>query len=181
MMKTTLTAFALLLPAATIAQAESAAISVTEGFARSSNPKSGAAYMVLTNDGSAACRLAGITTDLAEKAELHTMRDEGGVMKMMPADPLVLEPATSHKLQRGGDHVMLMGLHAPLENGQMVPFTFDFGDCGTLNAEVVVDNVAGVRAGRKAAHEAGHAAGHGAGHGADGADDAGADADHAGH
>ncbi|MFD2843204.1 copper chaperone PCu(A)C [Paracoccus cavernae] len=140
MFKPTLTAFAVMMPAFAFAQTANAPVSVTEAFARSSNPKSGAAYMVLTNDGTSACTLAGIATDLADRAELHTMRDENGVMKMMPADPLVLEPATSHKLARGGDHVMLMGIHEPLVQGQMIPLTFDFGDCGTLNAEVMVNN-----------------------------------------
>ncbi len=137
-LKITLTSLALLLPMT--AFADEAKIAVSDAYARSSNPKSGAAYMVLTNEGTTSCTLGKVTTDAADMAEVHTMRDENGVMKMMAADPVVLEPGASHSLTRGGDHLMLMGLHEALADGQRFPVTLDFGDCGSVNAEIVVDN-----------------------------------------
>ncbi|MBA4492193.1 copper chaperone PCu(A)C [Paracoccus sp. S1E-3] len=131
---------AIILPAATFAQ--DAAITVADGYARSANPKSGAAFMTLRNSGAADCTLTAVTTEAAEMAELHTTKDMGdGVMKMSKIEGGIAVPAgAEQKLERGGDHVMLMGLTAPLENGQDLALTLDFGDCGTVAAVVPVDN-----------------------------------------
>ena len=138
-----LTACVLMLPL--MAQAETAIpapanITVEDAYARSSNPKSGAAYMVLTNHGQTSCTLKSVSTDVADMADIHTMVEEAGVMKMAAADPVTLDAGASHSLTRGGDHVMLMGLHEALQNGQMLPLVFDFGDCGVLHSEIQVDN-----------------------------------------
>ena len=60
-------------------------ITVTDAYARSATPvsKSGAAFMVIHNDGDTDDRLIGVQTDAAARAELHTHMDMGeGVMKM---------------------------------------------------------------------------------------------------
>jgi len=46
----------------------------------------------------------------------------------------------SHALERGADHVMLMGLKAPLQQGEVLPLMLDFGECGALAVEMPVDN-----------------------------------------
>lgn len=62
-------------------------------------------------------------------------------MKMLrDEDGFVIPAGGSHALQRGGDHVMLMGLTAPLADGDVVPLTLDFGACGTVSVDVPVDN-----------------------------------------
>lgn len=148
------TGLALLAPMG--AFADGAKIAISDAYARSSNPKSGAAYMILKNEGETACTLTSISTTAADMAELHTMRDEGGVMKMMPADPVVLAPGASHSLTRGADHVMLMGLHEPLQDGAHLPMTLNFGDCGTVNTEVPVDNQRKPDAPSGAGHQTNH-------------------------
>ena len=144
-----------LLPLAAAAQG---GISIHEAYARGANPKSGAAFMVITNAGPDACTFMGATTDAADKAELHTSRDEGGMMKMVAIDPIEIGPDESHALTRGGDHIMLMGLKAPLKDGENVALVLDFGDCGLIHIAVPVDNQ------RKpdAADAGGDHAGHGA-------------------
>ena len=118
-----------------------ASLVLSDGFVRSSNPKSGAAFMVIGNEGDSDCHLDAVQTGVAERAELHTHLDENGVTRMAAIKGGITIPAgQSHRLERGGDHVMLMGLHAPLTEGQAVPFTLDFGDCGTLTAELPVRN-----------------------------------------
>lgn len=114
---------------------------VVDAYARSANPKAGAAFMVLENHRKVACTLTAVATDRAQKAELHTHQEVEGVMKMGKIEGGITVPAeASHRLQRGGDHVMLMGLNAPLKDGQMVRLTLDFGDCGTEEVEIPVDN-----------------------------------------
>ena len=131
---------AIALPAAVLAQ--DATITVADGYARSANPKAAAAFMTIHNAGAAECTLTAVTTDVAERAELHSHMDKGdGVMKMAKLEGGIAIPAgADHALVRGGDHVMMMGLKAPLENGQQVPLTLDFGPCGTVETVLPVDN-----------------------------------------
>lgn len=76
---------AIALPVAGFAQ--DATITVADGYARSANPKSGAAFMTLQNTGAADCTLTAVTTETAELAELHSHMDMGdGVMKMGKID-----------------------------------------------------------------------------------------------
>lgn len=150
---------AALTPAVALAQTPA----VSDAYARSANPQSGAAFMVITNPGAADCTLIAATGDAAERIELHTHREEGGVMKMMrDEDGFVIPAGGSHALERGGDHVMLMGLAAPLADGDVVPLVLDFGDCGTLAVEVPVDNARQPDA--APAMNAGDAAAHGTSH-----------------
>ena len=146
---------AALLPCAALADDH---IRIQDGYARGANPKSGAAFMVIENAGTDACTLMGATTDAADKAELHTSRDEGGMMKMVAIGPLEIGPGESHTLVRGADHIMMMGLKQPLKDGDNVALVLDFGDCGLIHIAVLVDNQ------RKpgAADAGGDHAGHGA-------------------
>lgn len=131
-------AIAALFPLAALAHD---AVAVEDAYARASNPKAGAAFMVLDNHRQVACTLSGVTSDVAEKVELHTHTEVDGVMKMGPIEGgIEVAPGAQHALARGGDHVMLMGLHQPLENGQIVKLSLDFGDCGTVDVELPVDN-----------------------------------------
>lgn len=117
------------------------AVAVEDAYARASNPKAGAAFMVLDNHREVACTLVGVSSDVAERVELHTHGEVDGIMKMTQIEDGINLPAGGqHALARGGDHVMLMGLREPLENGQLVSLTLDFGDCGTVEVEAPVDN-----------------------------------------
>lgn len=117
------------------------AVAVEDAYARASNPKAGAAFMVLDNHREVACTLSSVTSDVAEKVELHTHTEVDGIMKMGPIEGgIEVAAGAQHALARGGDHVMLMGLHQPLENGQMIKLSLDFGDCGMVEVELPVDN-----------------------------------------
>jgi copper(I)-binding protein len=116
-------------------------VEVQDAYARSANPVTGAAFMVLSNHVDRDCRLSGVSSDVAERVELHTHREVDGVMKMTEVEEGFPIPANgTHELARGGDHVMFLGLKSPLEDGQTIPLTLDFGDCGTEQVEVPVDN-----------------------------------------
>lgn len=119
---------------------------VDNAYARSANPVTGAVFMTITNHLNADCRLLAATSDAAERVELHTHLEEAGVMKMMEVEEGFLIPANSeHALARGGDHVMLLGLRAPLTDGAAVSLTLDFGDCGSLEVDAPVDNARAAR------------------------------------
>ncbi|MDO5604923.1 MAG: copper chaperone PCu(A)C [Paracoccus sp. (in: a-proteobacteria)] len=132
---------ALALPALALA-APTPAIEIVDGYARTSNPRTGAAFFTIRNHGADTCSLVSAASDLSERTELHTHRENAdGMMEMLPMEePIAIAAGAEHVLKRGGDHVMFMGLNAPLENGQEVAFSLDFGDCGKVDVTLPVDN-----------------------------------------
>lgn len=115
-------------------------LAVHDAYARVSNPKSGAAFMMIENRGDRDCALVGVASDAAQRVELHTNREEDGVMRMLPLDRLAIPAGGRAALARGGDHVMLMGLHQPLRDGDLLTLGLDFGDCGSATVDIPVDN-----------------------------------------
>ena len=145
----TLAALSLATPVAALAQTatapapEAPVVTVTDAYAWSNNPDVGAAFLTLSNAGPTDCVLAGVTAQGFGVAELHTHRDEAGVMKMVKIDSLTVPAGGSHALARGGDHVMLMQPAAPIMQGQTVAIRLDLGACGTVPVDVTIDNKAG--------------------------------------
>jgi periplasmic copper chaperone A len=99
----------------------------------------GAAYLTLSTEGAQSDRLTSVATPVAAKAELHTHLMEGNVMKMRPVEAIEIAPGAPIVLQPGGLHVMLMGLKAPLKEGDRFPLTLTFEHAGNIEVEVVVE------------------------------------------
>ncbi|MFY9240464.1 MAG: copper chaperone PCu(A)C [Roseovarius sp.] len=137
-------------------------IKVMDAYARSASPGAvtGAAFMHVTNTGAAEDRLIAVASPAAEKVELHTHEeDANGVMRMLHVEEGFALPAGETLiLERGGKHVMLIGLTAPLAQGEMVPITLTFEQAGDIEIAVPVD----------LERMGGHSMGHGSDHGASG-------------
>jgi periplasmic copper chaperone A len=121
--------------------AQTGGIEIKDAWARATpgGAQTGAAYLTLlspTGD-----RLTGVTSPAAEKAELHQMTNDGGVMKMREVSAIDLPPGTPVSLKPGGLHVMLMGLQHPLEPGQSLPVTLQFEKSGARAVNVAVGKV----------------------------------------
>lgn len=120
-----------------------AAFVVEQPYLRSSLPTStsGAAFMVLRNQTGSDDRLLGATSPLSGRIELHSHNeDANGVMRMGEIEGGVpLADGATHEFARGGDHLMFMGLEAPLEQGQLVPVTLLFETAGEVEITVPVD------------------------------------------
>lgn len=99
--------------------------------------KNGAVYFVIVNRGEAD-RLIGAAADVARKAELHTHIKDGDIMRMRPLGDLAVPAGTELAFQPGGNHVMLMGLDAPLKEGDKVAVTLRFERAGTIEIEADV-------------------------------------------
>lgn len=119
------------------------AIKVMDPYARSSmmSAKTGAAFMMLKNDSDQDDRLIAARSDIAERVELHThIQDANGVMQMTEIEGGIAIPAGgTHMMQRGGDHVMFLGLKEGLKQGQMISVTLTFEKAGDVVIEVPVD------------------------------------------
>lgn len=103
---------------------------------------SGAVFFVIENHQAAEDTLLDAKSDVAQKVELHTHKeDANGVMQMLHVPEGFTVPAEgSHALERGGDHVMLMGLTRELKDGDKVSITLVFKTAGEVVVEAVVDN-----------------------------------------
>ncbi len=100
-----------------------------------------AAFMVIHNHGGAPDRLVGITSNIAERTELHThITDDNGVMQMTEVEEgFDLPTDGTIEMKRGSHHVMFMGVSAPLEDGQTFPVTLIFENAGEVVVDVTVD------------------------------------------
>lgn len=141
-------AVAVALPAVALAQVE-----VREPYALSANPQSGAAFMVLVNPGPEAERLIEARSPVAARVELHTHLMRDGVARMVEVEAIEIPAGAETRLERGGLHVMFLGLHQPLAPGDTAPITLVFES----GAEIEVE--APVQAPRPMAHGRSH--GHG--------------------
>ncbi|MBY6202232.1 copper chaperone PCu(A)C [Maritalea mobilis] len=121
----------------------SAQMAVEDPYARAASAMaiSGAAFMTITNEGEADDRLIAAASDVAERVELHTHIMEGDVMRMVEVEEGFAVPAgeTIH-LQRGGMHVMFLGLREPLENGNEIEVTLTFENAGDMTVTIPIDN-----------------------------------------
>jgi periplasmic copper chaperone A len=77
-----------------------------------------AGYMQLKSQ--VAAKLVKTTSPSAEAVEVHSMKMEGGVMRMEPVGTLDLRKGETVKLAPGGLHLMLMGVKKPLAQGEKV-------------------------------------------------------------
>lgn len=125
------------------AESHGSPIMIHDAYARSSgmNAMSGAAFMHIMNMGDEADRLISASSDIAKVVELHThIEAEGGVMQMRRVEGgFAVEAGGMHKLMRGGDHVMFMGLNQPMEHGMTFEVTLVFENAGEVVVEITVD------------------------------------------
>lgn len=115
-------------------------IEIHDPYARASNTMAGAAFMVIENSGTTPDRLVAATSDASARVELHTHVVDGDVMRMVHVEEGFAIPAgDTVLLERGGRHVMFMGLNAPFETGDAVTVTLTFETSGDVVVDIPVD------------------------------------------
>ncbi len=140
-------------------------VHVENAYAITSGPgaMSGAVFFEIVNHSTTAPdRLISASSDVAQRVELHThLIDANGVARMVEVeDGFAVAPGETHVLERGGDHVMLMGLTRPLADGDILELKLVFEREGEVVVEVPVDLD---RATAPMQHGHGGHAGHGTG------------------
>lgn len=110
-------------------------------YATAASQKNGAAFMEISlPEGAQSDRLTAVSAEnLAASIELHTHIMEGDVMQMRKVEGgFALEASQTLELKPGGDHIMFLGLEAPLSEGAHIPLTLHFEKAGEIALEVPV-------------------------------------------
>ncbi len=116
-------------------------MALTNIWARATPPRAttAAIYLTIKPADSSGDRLVGVMTDVSEKAQIHTMYMEDGVMRMRwLKDGLVLPADEETALSPSGTHIMLIGLKQQLVSGQKIPLMLTFEKVGQLQVEAEV-------------------------------------------
>ena len=131
-------ALLVLLSLAAVARAGDAP-SVSGAWARATAPgvDVGAAYMVIEG-GAKADRVLDASSPRAAMVHLHTVEEQGGVVKMRPIEGIEVPSDQRVVLAPKGTHLMLMGLDGPLVAGQSFPVTLRFATAGEQTVTVLV-------------------------------------------
>jgi copper(I)-binding protein len=98
----------------------------------------GAAYFVLHNAGHEHDRLLAIESTVARTAQMHTSELTGEMMKMKRLDGVDVDSGKSVEFAPGGHHVMLVGLHGPLTEGDSFTMTLSFDKAGPVTVDVKI-------------------------------------------
>jgi copper(I)-binding protein len=97
-----------------------------------------AAFMKVSNKGSAEHALVAGSTPAAAVVELHTHTMEGGMMRMRQVEKIDLPAGETVSLEPGGLHVMLIGLKQKLVPEETIPLTLRFEDGSEVSLQVPV-------------------------------------------
>ena len=102
--------------------------------------KTAAGYLVLHNGGQEAVTVAGISSESAEHAQLHTTVRDGEVIRMRPLQSITIAPGETLALQPGGIHIMFMGVGVkePLRPGMQIDLTLTLSNGRAGNLKVPV-------------------------------------------
>lgn len=102
--------------------------------------KTAGGYLTISNSGTKPDRLIGVESDIAEKVALHESSvDANGLGSMTAVEILDIPAGDTVNLERGGLHIMLMGLKTPLVEGQTVKGALIFEQAGRIEVEFMID------------------------------------------
>ena len=114
---------------------------VEKVWSRASSGANGVVYMTIFNHGFHMDRLLSIETSIARKAELHTHLMKDGVMMMRRISAVEVDIGELAVLEPGGNHIMLIGLKAPLKEGHFFPLHLYFEKAGTITVNAKIGKV----------------------------------------
>ena len=121
------------------------AVEVTDAWVRATVPGQPVAGAYLTIRSAQAAKLVGVKSPVAKSAEIHSMSDEGGVMRMRKLDALALPAGEPVELKSGGNHIMLLEIKRQLKPGEKIPLTLIVEQGGKKKAVAVEAEVREVK------------------------------------
>ena len=112
---------------------------VKDAWVRATAPGQNTAGVYLDIASNAEAALVGAVSPVANSAEMHAMRMEGGVMKMRALQRIELPAQKTVKLAPGGLHIMLVGIKQPLREKQRIPLELTIEGAGRVKSNVKVE------------------------------------------
>jgi copper(I)-binding protein len=116
-------------------------LTIENPWARASigSAANGAAYMTVRNRGSTDDRLLAVRTPAARKVELHSHAAVAGVVKMRRVDSVEVPAGGTAAFEpEGHQAIMLLGLRAPLKEGESIVATVLFEKAGEVEVQLPV-------------------------------------------
>ncbi len=122
------------------ALAQAAPLSIDHPWSRATTMAggNGVVFLTIVNSGSDADALVAVASPTAHMASLHRTLMKDKVMEMRSVKEIAVPAKGSVTLKPGADHIMLMGLKAPLKQGQTLPLTLTFRKAGKVEVQVPV-------------------------------------------
>ncbi len=97
-----------------------------------------AAYVTITNTGTAADRLTAADAPGAGSVEIHTSGMKDGVMRMRRLEGLEIPGGGTVTMAPGGFHIMIIDVEEPVQVGSVVPLTLTFEGAGSITTDATV-------------------------------------------
>ncbi|KRD34597.1 hypothetical protein ASE35_07555 [Lysobacter sp. Root916] len=117
------------------------ALRVADAWSRATPPGAGVAvgFMRVINAGKRDDRLLEVSSDAAERVEIHEVSHDGGVMRMRQLrDGLPLAAGATVRLQPGGYHLMFIAPKRPFKQGDTVSARLRFEHAGSATVRFQV-------------------------------------------
>jgi copper(I)-binding protein len=129
-------------------------VTVTDAWARATvqGQKATGAFMKITAKDNA--KLVGASSPVAGVVEVHEMKMDKDIMKMVALpNGLDLPAGKAVELKPGGYHVMLMDLKAPLAKDTTIPLTLTVQDAKGVKSTVELNLLVGMQAPGMPSHD----------------------------
>ena len=113
-------------------------IKINDAWMRPSSEKmTTALYLTIENTSEKADTLFKVTSDLAEKVEIHETYSEGEMVGMRKVEMIVIEGKSSFELKPGAHHIMLMKLKKNINDGDKGEFVLHFKQAGEIKITAI--------------------------------------------
>ncbi|WFE55663.1 copper chaperone PCu(A)C [Micromonospora sp. WMMD712] len=127
------------------ASAAAGVLTVRDPWVKAADQGMTAAFGTLVNDGDTDVTITGAATDVSPM-ELHEMTMKDGTMVMRAKQGgIVVRAKSSHALEPGGEHLMLMNLRQPVRPGDELAVTLTFADGRTQTFTAVAKPFTGAQ------------------------------------
>ncbi|CAN5289502.1 hypothetical protein BH09ACT6_BH09ACT6_13630 [soil metagenome] len=117
-------------PSSTPAESEASSLSIQDAWVKAADSGMSAVFGTLVNAGGTPITVVSATSPSSRTLQLHeTIQNSAGEMVMQAkAGGFVIPAGGSFELAPGGNHIMLMGLTAPVKAGDEATFTLTLSD-----------------------------------------------------
>jgi len=114
-------------------------VQISDAWARATVPGQKVAGVYLKIRSPRDASVVAVKSDAATSAEIHSMSNDGGVMKMRKLDALALPADQTVQLKPGGNHIMLLDIKRQLKPGEKVPVILVVQERGKKKVKVSVE------------------------------------------